>query len=72
MRIETRQLADLTPHPKNPRRHPPEQVEQLRLSLRTHGAQKPIVITEAGQILAGHGLVEAMLAEGERSEEDGN
>jgi hypothetical protein len=64
VQIETRQLTSLSPHPRNPRRHPPEQIEKLRLSLRTHGAQKPVVVTSEGTILAGHGLVEAMLAEG--------
>ena len=62
---ETRvKIADLTPHPKNYRRHPAAQLEKLRASLRVHGQQKPVVIDAEGTILAGHGLVEAARAEG--------
>jgi hypothetical protein len=61
---ELRLLADLRPHPSNYRRHPEHQVVVLRESLRTHGQQKPVVITPDGTILAGHGLVEAARLEG--------
>lgn len=56
-------IRDLQPHPRNPRRHPAEQVLILRNSLRIHGQQKPVVVTPDFTILAGHGLVEAAEAE---------
>jgi DNA modification methylase len=59
-----RRIADLRPHPRNFRRHPEHQLAILRESLRTHGQQKPVVITVDGTILAGHGLVEAARLEG--------
>ena len=62
--IETRPVAGLTAHPANYRRHPPEQIEVLRRSIRAHGLQKPVVIQADGTILAGHGLVEAARLEG--------
>jgi DNA modification methylase len=64
LRIEMWPVARLTAHPANYRRHPPEQIEVLRRSIRAHGLQKPIVIKADGTILAGHGLVEAARLEG--------
>jgi ParB-like chromosome segregation protein Spo0J len=64
VKIETRRIADLKPHPRNYRRHPEAQVAVLRESLRTHGQQKPVVIDPQDTILAGHGLVDAAQAEG--------
>ena len=64
LRIEMRPLAGLTPHPANYRRHPADQIEVLRRSIRAHGLQKPVVITAVGTILAGHGLTEAARLEG--------
>ena len=64
LRVEMRPLAGLSPHPANYRRHPPEQLEVLRRSIRAHGVQKPVVIQHDGTILAGHGLVEAARLEG--------
>jgi len=64
LRIEMRPVASLAAHPANYRRHPPEQIEVLRRSIRAHGLQKPIVVKADGTILAGHGLVEAARLEG--------
>ncbi len=64
LHIEIRPLSELTAHPNNYRRHPSQQIEVLRRSLREHGIQKPVVIKADGTILAGHGLVEAAEAEG--------
>jgi DNA modification methylase len=64
LHIEMWPIAGLTAHPANYRRHPPEQIEVLRRSIRAHGLQKPIVIKADGTILAGHGLVEAARLEG--------
>jgi len=64
LHIELRLVTDLTAHPANYRRHPPEQIQVLRRSVREHGIQKPVVIQADGTILAGHGLVEAARQEG--------
>jgi DNA modification methylase len=61
-----RSVASLTAHPANYRRHPPEQIEVLRRSVRAHGLQKPLVIRADDVILAGHGLLEAVRLEGYR------
>jgi hypothetical protein len=59
----TAQLEGLTPHPKNYNAHPPEQVEELRRSLRTFGQVRDVV-TWQQYVIAGHGVVEAARLEG--------
>ncbi|HEV2495992.1 MAG TPA: ParB N-terminal domain-containing protein [Terriglobia bacterium] len=55
--IET--LADLKPDPMNARRHGERNVAMLERSLEQYGAARSIVVDEEGQIIAGHGVVEA-------------
>lgn len=52
-------IASLTPHPRNYRDHPPEQIEHIAASIREHGFYRNVVATHDGTILAGHGAVEA-------------
>jgi ParB family chromosome partitioning protein len=52
-------LSDLTPDPKNARAHNPRNIGQVQNSLQRYGAARSIVIDENGQIIAGHGVVEA-------------
>ncbi len=58
------QPDQLTPHPKNSRTHRPEQIEELRLSIKRFGVVRPVICDEELMVLAGHGLLEAALAEG--------
>lgn len=55
-------LADLTPRPGAARTHSRKQIRQIAESIRRFGFINPIVIDENGQILAGHGRVEAARA----------
>lgn len=57
-------IADLKPHERNYRSHPPDQLEHLTSSLREHGLYRNVVIARDGTLLAGHGVVEAAKAEG--------
>lgn len=52
-------ISELTPHPRNYRKHPPDQLEHLAASIRQHGFYRNVVIAKDGTILAGHGIVEA-------------
>lgn len=52
-------LADLKPWPGAARTHSKKQIRQIAESIRRFGFINPIVIEEDGQILAGHGRVEA-------------
>jgi len=54
---------DLTPNQHNARAHDPEQIEEIRKSVRRFGIVRPIVCDENLVVLAGHGLLEAILAE---------
>jgi ParB-like chromosome segregation protein Spo0J len=59
MKIETLQIRDLTPDPDNARLHDDKNLKAIQGSLKEFGQRKPIVITEAGVIVAGNGTVEA-------------
>jgi hypothetical protein len=53
------EVPRLTPHPRNYREHPEDQLAHLMQSLREHGFYRNVVIAEDDVILAGHGVVEA-------------
>ena len=55
--IET--LADLTPDPRNARKHNPRNVGMLERALNEVGAARSIVIDENGVVLAGNATIEA-------------
>lgn len=59
MKIETLRIADLTLDPKNARQHDAKNLKAIEGSLTQFGQRKPIVITEAGVIVAGNGTVTA-------------
>jgi len=53
-------VADLVPHPRNYKEHPPEQLAHLRASMHENGVYRNVVIADDGAtILAGHGVVQA-------------
>lgn len=50
-------VKDLTPHPRNYREHPEDQIDHLVQSIRDHGVYRNVVTANDGTILAGHGVV---------------
>ena len=56
----------LIPHPKNANTHPDSQIEKLRHLIKVHGYAKGSVVYQksTGYLLAGHGIIEALKAEG--------
>jgi DNA modification methylase len=60
-RIEHWKLAELTPYPKNPRRHSDAQTAQIAGSIAQFGFNSPILIDSRGNIIAGHGRYLAAL-----------
>jgi hypothetical protein len=60
-RIEHRKLAELTPYPRNPRRHSDAQIAQIAGSIAQFGFNAPILIDSKGNIIAGHGRYLAAL-----------
>jgi DNA modification methylase len=58
-KVVRKPVADLIPYAKNARTHSAEQIEQLASSIKEWGWTTPILIDEAGTIIAGHGRVMA-------------
>jgi ParB-like nuclease domain len=56
-----RAITDLTPNPRNPRKHSRAQVKAIARSIEAFGFNAPILIDRNGQIIAGHGRYEAAL-----------
>jgi len=59
-----RGIGELVPYANNAKIHGEEQITKLRASLREFGFVTPVLIDEAGNIIAGHGRVMAARAEG--------
>lgn len=62
--IEYRQVADLARYERNARTHSPAQVAQIVASIREFGWTNPILVDEAGVVIAGHGRLAAALSLG--------
>jgi ParB-like chromosome segregation protein Spo0J len=56
-KVERRLVADLVPYARNARTHSAEQVDQLVASIKEWGWTSPVLLDEAGGIIAGHGRV---------------
>lgn len=52
-------LEDIKPYSNNPKEHPEEQIEHLKNSIQKFGFTVPMIITDSGEIVAGHGRYEA-------------
>ena len=59
MRIETIAVEGLTFDPTNARKHDDKNLKAIAGSLDLFGQRKPIVVTEAGVVVAGNGTLEA-------------
>lgn len=53
--VERRPVAALVPYAQNARLHSDEQIEGLAASMREWGFTMPLLVDEAGEIIAGHG-----------------
>jgi DNA modification methylase len=58
-KVERWPLERLVPYAKNSRTHSDEQVAQIAASIREWGWTTPILVDEAGSIIAGHGRLQA-------------
>jgi len=62
----TARVADLKPHPKNPRKHGEAEMKALGESIDRFGFTCPIVVQKSsGLVLAGHARLEALRKRGE-------
>lgn len=60
-KVERRRIDQLTPYPRNPKTHPPEQIDDLVAMIKEFGFHQPIVVDEDDMILIGHGRVMAAM-----------
>ena len=65
MKIVKKKLMDLRHPEKNVRIHSDKQITEFKRSIEMFGQIRPIVIDEAGTILAGNGLYDALTAMGQ-------
>lgn len=54
MKVEQVDISSITPHDRNPRRHPEAQVSEMLKSIKLFGQTRPIIVDESGIILTGH------------------
>ncbi|HEX9285272.1 MAG TPA: DNA methyltransferase [Nitrospirales bacterium] len=59
MAVECMAIASLQPYTGNARTHSKRQIRQIADSIRKFGFTNPVLISDAGEIIAGHGRVEA-------------
>jgi DNA modification methylase len=56
-KVERWSIDKLIPHARNARTHSPEQIDQIAASIREWGWTNPVLVSEDGTIIAGHGRV---------------
>mgnify|MGYP003287191320 CR=1 FL=1 len=59
MKYEMRNVDELIPYARNARTHSPEQVTKLASSIKEFGFINPVIISDDGGVLAGHGRIMA-------------
>ncbi len=59
LRVAIRAISELEAFPRNPRTHSRKQIRQIADSIREFGFTNPILTDGDGQIIAGHGRIEA-------------
>jgi ParB-like chromosome segregation protein Spo0J len=57
--IEHLPLTSLRPYPRNARTHSKKQIKQIAASIEQFGFVNPVLVGDDGEIIAGHGRVEA-------------
>jgi DNA modification methylase len=59
IQLVEREIAALRPYPRNARTHSRKQIKQIAASIERFGFTNPVLISDEGEIVAGHGRVEA-------------
>ena len=58
-RVERVSRDELIPYSNNPKEHPQEQVNKIASSIKNYGWDQPIVVDGDGEIIKGHGRLQA-------------
>jgi ParB-like nuclease family protein len=64
LKVEYRPVVSLNPLSRNPRTHSPQQIRRIADSIRKFDFTNPILIDTDGNVLAGHGRLEAAISLG--------
>lgn len=59
VQLVLRDIESLRPYPRNARTHSRKQVQQIAASIERFGFNNPVLISDEGEIIAGHGRAEA-------------
>jgi hypothetical protein len=59
LQVELCEISTLRPRRGNPRTHSKKQLRQIADSIRTFGFTNPVLLDDAGGVIAGHGRIEA-------------
>src|SRR6266478_8773777 len=62
--VTYRPVGELIPDPRNARTHPKRQIDQIRASIEAFGFTNPVLADPEGNIIAGHGRLQAARAMG--------
>lgn len=62
-----RKITELRPYARNARTHSKKQIAQIARSIERFGFTNPVLISDEGEIVAGHGRVEAAISLGLKS-----
>ncbi len=57
--MEKQSVDTLIPYPKNAKKHPKKQIEQIKNSIQEFGFNQPIVVDKDNVVIVGHGRLEA-------------
>ena len=57
--VVQRDVASLKPYPRNARTHSKKQLKQIAASIERFGFTNPVLVSDEGEIIAGHGRVQA-------------
>jgi ParB-like chromosome segregation protein Spo0J len=57
--VERRGVDELLPYANNPKAHPEGQVKKIASSIKNYGWDQPIVVDGEGEIIKGHGRLQA-------------
>lgn len=55
--VEMRAINELVSYARNARTHSPGQIDQIAASMREWGWTNPVLVDEAGMLIAGHGRI---------------
>ena len=58
-RVEVVGREELIPYSNNPKEHPDDQVKKIASSIKNYGWDQPIVVDADGEIIKGHGRLQA-------------